>query len=163
MRSARLLVGWDQRVELRTISIARLRRISHSSRSSSDGTNVGGVVGTDRDPAGCNDAGGAERTGSGSVGGNALSGLTNRDRSQARTKTRSTRRWAPSLCCPAPTASISILLRMQYSASHYAPAIVAHDTLKRCWSVVGTYGDLTKTYRCSSTARFICNIEIERH
>ena len=83
MRSARLLVGWDQRVELRTISIARLRRISHSSRSSSDGTNVGGVVGTDRDPAGCNDAGGAERTGSGSVGSNALSGLTNRDRSQA--------------------------------------------------------------------------------
>src|SRR5262249_2242271 len=63
-----------------------------------------------------------------------------------RTDTRSTRRWALSLCCPAPTASISILLRMQYSASHYAPAIVAHDTLKRCWSVVGTYGDLTKTF-----------------
>src|SRR5215467_16195356 len=83
MRSARLLVGWDQRVELRTISIARLRRISHSSRSSSDGTNVGGVVWTDTDSAGCNDAGGAECTDSGSVGGNALSGLTSRDWSQA--------------------------------------------------------------------------------
>ena len=82
MRSVRPLVGWDQRVELRTISIARLRRTSHSSRSSSDGTNVGGVVGTDRDSAGRNDAGGAERTGSGSVGGNAPSGLTNRDRLQ---------------------------------------------------------------------------------
>src|SRR5215831_20683111 len=81
MRSARLLVGWDQRVELRTISIARLRRISHSSRSSSDGTNVGGVVRIDTDSAERNDGGGAERTGSGSVGGNALSGLT-RDRSQ---------------------------------------------------------------------------------
>src|SRR5262245_65655838 len=55
--------------------------------SSSDGTNVGGVVGTDTDPAGCNDAGCAERTGSGSVGGNALSGLTNRDRSQASHRT----------------------------------------------------------------------------
>jgi hypothetical protein len=83
MRSVRLLVGWDQRVELRTISIVRLRRISHSSRSSSDGTNVGGVVATDIESAGRNDAGGAERTGSGSVGGNALSGLTNRDRSQS--------------------------------------------------------------------------------
>jgi hypothetical protein len=81
MRSVRLLVGWDQRVELRTISIARLRRISHSSRSSSDGTNVGGVVGTDTESAVRNDA--RERTGSGSVGGNALSGLANRDRSQS--------------------------------------------------------------------------------
>ena len=83
MRSARLLVGWDQRVELRTISIARLRRTSHLSRSSSDGTNVGGVVGTDTDSAGCDDAGGAECTESGSVGGNALSELTNRDWLQA--------------------------------------------------------------------------------
>ena len=40
-------------------------------------------MGTDRDSAGRNDAGGAERTGSGSVGGNAPSGLTNRDRLQS--------------------------------------------------------------------------------
>src|SRR5215831_13967592 len=63
MRSARLLVGWDQRVEPLTISIARRRRISHSSRSSSDGTNVGGVVGTDTGSSGRNDAANAERAG----------------------------------------------------------------------------------------------------
>src|SRR5215831_10533965 len=69
MRSVGLLVGWDQRVEPLTISIARLRRISHSSRSSSDGTSVGRVVGSD-------DAANPERAGSGSVGGSAPSGLT---------------------------------------------------------------------------------------
>src|SRR5215813_10527787 len=76
MRSVRLLVGWDQRVEPLTISIARLRRISHSSRSSSDGTNVGRVVGTDTGSLVHNDAANPERAGSGSVGGNAPSGLT---------------------------------------------------------------------------------------
>jgi len=75
MRSVRLLVGWDQRVEPLTISIARLRRISHSSRSSSDGTNVGGVVGSDTGSSGRNDAANPERAGSGSVGGSAPSGL----------------------------------------------------------------------------------------
>src|SRR5215469_8143821 len=76
MRSVRLLVGWDQRVEPLTISIARLRRISHSSRSSSDGTNVGRVVGSDTRSSGRNDAANPERAGSGSVGGSAPSGLT---------------------------------------------------------------------------------------
>src|SRR5215467_10804269 len=75
MRSVRLLVGWDQRVEPLTISIARLRRISHSSRSSSDGTNVGRVVGSDTRSSGRNDAANPERAGLGSVGGSA-SGLT---------------------------------------------------------------------------------------
>jgi hypothetical protein len=65
------------------MSIARLRRISHSSRSFSDGANVRGVVGTDTESAGRNDAGGDERTGSASFGGNAPSGLANRDRSQS--------------------------------------------------------------------------------
>src|SRR5215831_858777 len=83
MRSVRLLVGWDQRVEPLTISIARLRRISHSSRSSSDGTNVGRVVGNDTGSSGRNDAGCAERTGSGLVGSNALSGPTDDGRSQS--------------------------------------------------------------------------------
>jgi hypothetical protein len=152
MRSARLLVGWDQRVELRTISIARLRRISHSSRSSSDGTNVGGAVGTDTDSAGRNDAGGAERTGLGSVGGNALSGLTNRDRSQASHRNAQYSSLgtivvlSSSDCInrnSAPHAIQRIALRQP---------IAAHHTVKWCWSVVGTYGDLTKSCRCSNTA-----------
>ena len=65
------------------MSIARLRRTSHSSRSFSDSAKVRGVVGTDTESAGRNDAGGAERTGAGSFGGNAPSGLANRDRSQS--------------------------------------------------------------------------------
>src|SRR5215831_6713478 len=76
MRSVGLLVGWDQRVEPLTISIARLRRISHSSRSSSDGTNVGRVVESDARSSGRNDAANPERAGSGSVGGSAPSRLT---------------------------------------------------------------------------------------
>jgi hypothetical protein len=83
--SLRPFVEWEPRVGPRTISIARLRRTSHSSRSlpPSDGTNVGGVVWTSVASAGHKGAGGAELIGSGSAGGNALSGRTKSGRSQS--------------------------------------------------------------------------------